>query len=224
MGDPNVRRSPPSVHVGTLRRGGGRDGGSRDTGRGRVGRRAARGGLPHRQGREPAGLRVLERRRRLRARRPVPAHGLPAAPGHRRGGAASPATGTTPASTSSPAARSIPGPTTSARYPVEIDDGRAGGRRRARRRARPRYLHHRLEEGLEQGITLVIAKAVLGLLDAGVRAERDRADRRRLRHPLPRDRLGRGPHRAHRHGQRAPALDDADRGLALVQGLAFVVA
>ena len=54
-------------------------------------------------------------------------------------------------------------------YPVDIDDdGRvivvvepeAG---------RSEYLLRRLDEGLEQGITLVVAKAVLGLLDIGVR-------------------------------------------------------
>ena len=75
-------------------------------------------------------------------------------------------------------------------YPVEIVDDRVDGRRRAPSPTARRYLLHRLEEGLEQGITLVIAKAVLGLLDAGVPAARHRARRRRLRHPLPGRRVG----------------------------------
>lgn len=47
---------------------------------GRDRRGAAPSGLPHREGRHPAHLRLLERGRRVRARRPVPAHGLPPPP------------------------------------------------------------------------------------------------------------------------------------------------
>ncbi len=53
-------------------------------------------------------------------------------------------------------------------YPVEIEDGRVVVVV-APEPDRTASLHHRLEEGLEQGITLVMAKAVLGLLDAGCR-------------------------------------------------------
>ena len=101
---------------------------------------------------------------RVRARRPLPAHGLPAAPGHRR---------------------ERPGDLPLAQRPLRPELGRHArsvGRRRPRLPGRDRrrpglghrrapepdrtgYLLRRLEEGLEQGITLVIAKAVLGLLD-----------------------------------------------------------
>ncbi|HYH51991.1 MAG TPA: Rieske 2Fe-2S domain-containing protein, partial [Acidimicrobiia bacterium] len=108
-------------------------------------------------------------------------------------------------------------------YPVEIDDGRvvvvvppasAAERREA--------LQHRLEEGLEQGITLVIAKAVLGLLDAGVPS-----------HDIVRAGVAFGT-RYRENGWGAgltvltcmanvlPQLDPADRPLALVAGLVFV--
>ncbi len=52
-------------------------------------------------------------------------------------------------------------------YPVEIEDGRVTVVVEPER-DRTGHLLHRLEEGLEQGITLVIAKAVLGLLDNDV--------------------------------------------------------
>ena len=106
-------------------------------------------------------------------------------------------------------------------YPVEISDGdvavvvEPAPDRRA-------HLRLRLDEGLEQGITLVIAKAVLGLLDAGVAA---------------REIIGAGVEfgaRNRREGWGAGLtvltamadvlgdLDPDDRGLALVHGLAFV--
>ncbi|HKN41113.1 MAG TPA: Rieske 2Fe-2S domain-containing protein, partial [Acidimicrobiia bacterium] len=83
-------------------------------------------------------------------------------------------------------------------------------------------VQHRLEEGLEQGITLVMAKAVLALLDAGVPAE-----------TIVRTGVGFGT-RYREAGWGAgltvltamanvlPHLDPADRALALVAGLAFV--
>ncbi len=106
-------------------------------------------------------------------------------------------------------------------YPIEIDDGnvtvivdvdpdRTG------------HLIQRLQEGLEQGITLVIAKAVLGLLDAGVATT---------------DIVRVGVEFGTRYREAgwgagltvltamANVLDDlapTDRPLALVQGLAFV--
>ena len=46
---------------------------------------------------------------------------------------------------------------------------------------RVEHLRRRLRDGLEQGLTLVIAKAVLGLLEASVSTERDRAHGHRVR-------------------------------------------
>ena len=106
-------------------------------------------------------------------------------------------------------------------YPVDIDDdGRvivvvepeAG---------RSEYLLRRLDEGLEQGITLVVAKAVLGLLDIGVRPERDRARRRRFRRAIAR-RWGAGLTVLTSMANVLPHLDRADHGLALVHGMTFV--
>jgi nitrite reductase/ring-hydroxylating ferredoxin subunit len=54
-------------------------------------------------------------------------------------------------------------------YPVDIEDGQVSVVIEPEP-DRTGYLQHRLEEGLEQGITLVMAKAVLGLLTAGVTA------------------------------------------------------
>jgi nitrite reductase/ring-hydroxylating ferredoxin subunit len=106
-------------------------------------------------------------------------------------------------------------------YPVELRDGRVvvmapedGNGTRA--------LLTRLDDGLEQGLTLVTAKAVIGLLEAGVRVA---------------EIVGRGVafgtgHRGPGWGagltvlvamaNLLPALDPSDRALALVHGLAFV--
>ena len=54
-------------------------------------------------------------------------------------------------------------------YPVELDGDRVTVVVEPRS-DRAGHLLRRLEEGLEQGITLVVAKAVLGLLEAGVPA------------------------------------------------------
>ena len=106
-------------------------------------------------------------------------------------------------------------------YPVEIDDGRvtvildAGLDRTG-------YLMHRLDEGLEQGITLVIAKAVLGLLDTDVassdivRAGVDFGTRYRQAG------WGAGLTVLTAMTNVLDHLDPADEALALVQGLAFV--
>ena len=106
-------------------------------------------------------------------------------------------------------------------YPVEIQDGRVtvlvepeGGR--------TRYLLHRLDEGLEQGITLVIAKAVLGLLDndvassAIVGAGVDFGTRYREAG------WGAGLTVLTSMSNVLPHLDRADQALALVHGLVFV--
>ena len=106
-------------------------------------------------------------------------------------------------------------------YPVEIDDGRVTvvvepeGDRTG-------YLLHRLDEGLEQGITLVIAKAVLGLLDTAVapsdivRAGVDFGTRYREAG------WGAGLTVLTSMANVLPHLDPADHALALVHGLAFV--
>ncbi len=84
------------------------------------------------------------------------------------------------------------------------------------------YLLRRLDEGLEQGITLVIAKAVLGLLDNGVhpsdivRAGVDFGTRYREAG------WGAGLTVLTSMANVLPHLDRADHGLALVHGLAFV--
>jgi nitrite reductase/ring-hydroxylating ferredoxin subunit len=106
-------------------------------------------------------------------------------------------------------------------YPVEIDDDRVTVIVEAQP-DRTGYLFHRLEEGLEQGITLVIAKAVLRLLD---------------NHVPPSDIVRVGVDFGTRYRQAGwgagltvltamanllPHLDPADHGLALVHGLDFV--
>jgi len=106
-------------------------------------------------------------------------------------------------------------------YPVEVDDGRVTVVVEPDR-DRTGHLLHRLEEGLEQGITLVIAKAVLGLLDAGVpardivRSGVDFGTRYRAAG------WGAGLTVLTAMANVLPHLEPADQGLALVQGLAFV--
>ena len=106
-------------------------------------------------------------------------------------------------------------------YPVEIDAGRVTVIVEAERDRR-RYLLHRLDEGLEQGITLVIAKAVLGLLESGVtssdivRAGVDFGTRYRQAG------WGAGLTVLTSMANVPPHLDRADHALALVHGLAFV--
>ena len=87
-------------------------------------------------------------------------------------------------------------------YPVEIDGDRVTVIVEAES-DRTGHLFHRLQEGLEQGITLVMAKAVLGMLERRRAAERHRAGGGRLRHPLPGCGMGRRAHRADGDGQRA---------------------
>jgi nitrite reductase/ring-hydroxylating ferredoxin subunit len=84
------------------------------------------------------------------------------------------------------------------------------------------HLRHRLLEGLEQGLTLVMAKAVLGLLEAGVApaeivragVEFGTANRR--------DGWGSGLTVLTAMANLLPHLDPPDRPLALVHGLAFL--
>ena len=106
-------------------------------------------------------------------------------------------------------------------YPVEIDDGRVTVVVEPDP-DRTGHLLHRLDEGLEQGITLVVAKAVLGLLDGGVpardivRAGVDFGTRYRQAG------WGAGLTVLTAMANVLPHLEPADQGLALVQGLAFV--
>ena len=106
-------------------------------------------------------------------------------------------------------------------YPVEVDGGevRVVVEPAADRSA---YLTQRLEEGLEQGIPLVMAKAVLGLLESGappgdiVRAGVTFGTRYRAAG------WGAGLTVLTAMANVLPSLDPADRPLALVHGLAFV--
>ena len=76
------------------------------------------------------------------------------------------------------------------RLPGRTRRGRGLRDRRAARRRDATISVRRLEEGLEQGITLVIAKAVIGLLERRSRAEGDRRDRRRASAPATGDPVG----------------------------------
>nr|MDQ6909395.1 Rieske 2Fe-2S domain-containing protein [Actinomycetota bacterium] len=83
-------------------------------------------------------------------------------------------------------------------------------------------LRRRLREGLEQGLTLVVAKSVLGLLEAGasptdiVRAGVSFGTKNR------REGWGSGLTVLVAMANLVPRLDPADRALALVHGLSFV--
>jgi nitrite reductase/ring-hydroxylating ferredoxin subunit len=106
-------------------------------------------------------------------------------------------------------------------YPVDIDDGRVTvvvepdpdptG-----------YLQHRLEEGLEQGITLVIAKAVLGLVETGVPASDIVRAGVAFGTRYRQEGWGAGLTVLTAMANVLPHLDPADQNLALVQGLSYV--
>jgi nitrite reductase/ring-hydroxylating ferredoxin subunit len=106
-------------------------------------------------------------------------------------------------------------------YPVEIVDDRVvvvvtpEPDRRG-------HLQARLEEGLEQGITLVTAKAVLGLLDAGVPPQEIVRTGVRFGTRYRAAGWGAGLTVLTAMANVLPYLDPADRPLALVAGLAFV--
>jgi nitrite reductase/ring-hydroxylating ferredoxin subunit len=106
-------------------------------------------------------------------------------------------------------------------YPVEITDGRVVVVMSPEPDRRV-HLQQRLEEGLEQGVSLVMAKAVLGLLDAGVpvtdivRTGVEFGTRYRA------GGWGAGLTVLTGMANVLPHLDPADRALALVAGLAFV--
>ena len=106
-------------------------------------------------------------------------------------------------------------------YPVEVEDGQVmlivepeGDRR----------VHHRrrLEEGLEQGLTLVTAKAVLGLLEAGEPPSEVVRVGVVFGTTYRGSGWGAGLTVLVAMANLLPHLDLADRALALVHGLAFV--
>ena len=131
---------------------------------GRVAGRAAGRGPPPDQGRRPAGGGAVARGAGLGGRGPLPAPRLPAPPRARSRPACSPATGTTPASTWPAAARSTRGPTTPAPSTSRSTATTCWSSARAAGEPVER-LRRRLRDGLEQGLTLVTAKATLGLLE-----------------------------------------------------------
>ncbi|MGC9960312.1 MAG: Rieske 2Fe-2S domain-containing protein [Acidimicrobiales bacterium] len=106
-------------------------------------------------------------------------------------------------------------------FPVEIRDGdvivlAAADSDRVGR------LLRRLEEGLEQGITLVIAKAVLGLLEVGAGADEIVEAGVSFGTKYRVQGWGPGLTVLVAMANVLPALDPADRPLALVHGLAFL--
>ena len=106
-------------------------------------------------------------------------------------------------------------------YPVEIADGRVyvvvepDGNRVP-------HLQQRLTEGLEQGLTLIIAKAVLGLLEAGATPADIVATGLEFGTAYRREGWGAGLTVLTAMANLLPHLAPDDRPLALVHGLAFV--
>jgi len=106
-------------------------------------------------------------------------------------------------------------------YPVEFDDGLVTVVVEPEP-DRTAYLRQRLAEGLEHGITLVIAKAVLGLLDGGVPAREIVRVGVEFGTRYREAGWGAGLTVLTAMANVLPDLEPADRALALVQGLAFV--
>jgi nitrite reductase/ring-hydroxylating ferredoxin subunit len=106
-------------------------------------------------------------------------------------------------------------------YPVEVNDGRVivVAEPDADRVV---HLQHRLGEGLEQGLTLVTAKAVLGLLDAGVAPAEIVRTGIRFGTTYRQRGWGAGLTVLVAMANLLPHLEPEDRALALVHGLAFV--
>jgi nitrite reductase/ring-hydroxylating ferredoxin subunit len=106
-------------------------------------------------------------------------------------------------------------------YPVEVDDGTVSVVVEPQPDRRE-HLQSRLRDGLEQGLTLVTAKSVLGLLDAGV----DPADIVRtglaFGTTYRREGWGAGLTVLVAMANLLAHVDPADRPVALVHGLAFV--
>lgn len=106
-------------------------------------------------------------------------------------------------------------------YPVEWESGRVVLVVEARAFDTERVFR-RLEEGLEQGLTLVIAKAVLGLLDADVPVSEIVATAARFGCRYRGEGFGPGLTVLCAIANVVARLDPADRPLALVQGLSFL--
>ncbi len=106
-------------------------------------------------------------------------------------------------------------------YPVEIEDGRVTVVVEPER-DRTAHLQQRLEEGLEQGITLVMAKAVLALLDAGLSADEIVRTGVAFGTRYRAAGWGAGLTVLTAMANVLPHLERADHGLALTQGLAFL--
>src|SRR3954470_22136980 len=106
-------------------------------------------------------------------------------------------------------------------YPVDIEDGRVMVRV-ATAVEDVEHLWRRLDEGLEQGLTLVTAKAVLGLLEAGITPAEVVAAGVRFGTRYRQQGWGAGLTVLVAMANLLPSLDEADRVLALVHGLALV--
>ncbi|HXY45520.1 MAG TPA: Rieske 2Fe-2S domain-containing protein [Acidimicrobiales bacterium] len=106
-------------------------------------------------------------------------------------------------------------------FPVEITDGDVHVLA-SPDSDRVSRLYRRLEEGLEQGITLVIAKAVLGLLEAGVAAEEIVESGVAFGTKYRAEGWGPGLTVLVAMANVLPLLDPAERPLAIVHGLAFL--
>lgn len=106
-------------------------------------------------------------------------------------------------------------------YPVELRDGRVVVLAPPATDPTPALLA-RLDDGLEQGLSLVMAKSVLGLLDAGTGSAE--AVRRGVAFGTThrREGWGSGLTVLVAMANLLPHLDPADHPLALVQGLAFL--
>jgi nitrite reductase/ring-hydroxylating ferredoxin subunit len=106
-------------------------------------------------------------------------------------------------------------------YPVEVIDGEVGIVVTPERRSAEHH-RRRLVEGLEAGLTLVTAKATLGLLEAGVSFEQIVGAGVDFGTAYRDAGWGAGLTVLVAMANVAPSLDAADRPLALVHGLAFV--
>ena len=106
-------------------------------------------------------------------------------------------------------------------FDTEVRDGRVWVRARAELDP-VAHLHERLRQGLEEGITLVIAKSVLGLLDAGASPAEIVRTGIEFGTAYRAQGWGAGLTVLVAMANLLPRLDAADQGLALVHGLAFV--
>ncbi|MHB1988841.1 MAG: Rieske (2Fe-2S) protein [Acidimicrobiales bacterium] len=106
-------------------------------------------------------------------------------------------------------------------YPVEIDNGRIVVVAQSRVFDKD-LLFRRLAEGLEQGLTLVIAKAVLGLVDGNVQLREIVSAAAQFGCRYREQGFGPGLTVLCAMANVVDRLDEADRSLALVHGLSFL--